>query len=257
MKETKFLAWSDTHVPYHDSKAVICALKVMEWFSPDEVIILGDFLDCSPVNRHERNNLKFREGKTLLADYKVANNLLDVIQQSTNKVTYLQGNHEIWVDKMIDENPELDGLINVEQGLELKARGIKYLPYNVPYKLGKLYFVHGLFTGAHHAQKHVDAFGCSVAYGHLHDVQMHVKVSPVDVEDRHLGISLGCLANKNPQYMKNRPNNWVHAIGIGTVRSDGTFNIEPIIINDGVATISGRTIRWNEKASGKGKRSRA
>ena len=100
-----------------------------------------------------------------------------------------------------------------------------------------------MYTGQHHAKKHVESYGRSIVYGHVHDVQSHIKVSPIDVKDKHIGLSLGCLAYKNPHYMRNRPNNWSHALGVGMVRSDGNFNIDPVIICDGVASYAGKTFR--------------
>lgn len=231
----------DTHVPFHDRAALECALAIQRWYKPDETIILGDFLDCSPVSRHNRAALQEREGMRLAKDFEQANAILDIVQANSLKTVYLCGNHELWINNFVSEQPELEGLVSLELGLKFKERKIKFLPYNVPYRLGKLAFTHGLYTGQNHAAKHVNAYGCSIVYGHLHDVQLHVKVSPVDVNDKHLGLSLGCLAEKNPHYMRNRPSNWVHACGVGLVRSDGTFNIDPIIISNGKASYAGRT----------------
>jgi predicted phosphodiesterase len=231
------------HIPEHDKRALGTAIKIAKWYSPDEVIILGDFLDCGAVSHWNRTKIKDREGLRLAKDFTVGNEVLDSIQKFCPKITYLEGNHEFWVRDLITEQPELEGLIDVEVGLRLKERGIKFLPYNTRYQLGKLSFTHGLYTCQAHAKKHVQEFGCSIVYGHLHDVQLHIRCSPIDVDDKHLGLSLGCLAKKNPQFMRNRPSNWVHAVGVGTVRQDGCFNIDPVIISAGTASYAGRTFR--------------
>lgn len=243
MKETKFVAIPDCHIPDHDQKALSVALQIHKWYQPDETIILGDFLGCDSISHWNRKKIQTREGLRLAKEFKVGNDILDTLQEYSPKITYLEGNHEFWARDLIDEQPELEGLVDIAAGLKLDERGIKYLPYNTCYKLGKLSFTHGLYTCQHHAKKHVESFGCSIVYGHLHDVQMHIKVSPIDVDDKHLGLSLGCLAKKNPLFMRNRPSNWVHCVGIGTVRTDGTFNIDPVIISNGVATYAGRTFR--------------
>lgn len=251
MKETRFMAIPDSHIPSHDKEAMATALKIMSWYKPHTAVILGDFLDCAPVSHWLKQNSrnKTKEGLRLKNDFDLANGLLDkMIATGVKHLVYLEGNHEDWINDAIEKSPELDGLINLEIGLRFKerrAKGLKltHLKYGQCWNLGKLWFTHGLYTGMNHAAKHVAAFGRSIVYGHLHDLQLAVKVSPLDVRDKHLGLSLGCLADKNPQFMENRPNNWVHAVGVGMVRSNGSFNIDPVVISDGTATYAGKTFR--------------
>lgn len=242
MKETKFIAIPDCHIPYEDKAALNTALEIAAWYSPDEIIILGDFLDMAPLSHWNRKNIRERKNLNMANDFKRANEVLDRIQKiAKKKVTYITGNHERFCDDVLEEQPELEGLIDVAINLKLKERKIELIPLNHCYTLGKLSFTHGLYTGASHAMKHVTAFERNIVYGHLHDVQLCVKVSPLDVEDKHMGLSLGCLAAKNPGYGKNRPNNWVHAVGVGMVRSDGNFGIDPVMISKGKASYAGKT----------------
>lgn len=240
--DIKFIAWPDTHIPFHDPQAVRCALKILQWYQPDQVILLGDFLDCTPVSHWLLNHKKTTEGMRLEKDFKAGRVLLDKIQQETGKLVYIEGNHEDWIRQAIDRQPEFEGLIDLSVGLRFDERpNFTTMVYGKHYSLGKLWFTHGNYTNQYHARKHVESFEHSVVYGHLHDVQMHIKVSPVDVNDKHMGLSIGCLADKNPQFMRNRPNNWTHCVAVGLVRKDGTFNIDPIIISNGVASYAGVT----------------
>lgn len=248
MPDTRFIAIPDCHVPYEDKRAVRTMLKVLEWYKPETVIILGDFLDCAPVSHWLKDRSKTKEGLRLKDDFAAGNKLLDKITTGVKHLVYLDGNHENWIVDAIDRQPELDGLINLNVGLQFeqrRAKGLKitHLDYGKCFQLGKLWFTHGTYTGVSHAKKHVESYGRSIVYGHLHDVQMHIKVSPIDIEDKHLGLSLGCLADKNPNFMENRPNNWVHAVGVGLSRSDGSFSIDPVLICNGVASYGGRTFK--------------
>ncbi len=246
-KVHKFVAWPDTHIPYHDPPSVATALKIVEWYRPETIVILGDFMDCTPVSHWLKEKKKTTEGMRLKKDFDVANKLIDkMTSYGCKHLVYLEGNHEDWIHDAIDRNPEFDGLINLEIGLkfdERRAKGLKItqLRYGKCWNLGKLWFTHGLYLNQSHAKSHVDNFGRSIVYGHTHTVQLHTKVSPMDVNDKHLGLSLGCLADKNAQYMENRPSAWVHALGVGAVRTDRTFNIDPIMISKGKATYAGRT----------------
>lgn len=247
MPSSKFILWPDTHIPHHDPDAVDCAVQIVDWWQPQILGILGDFLDCSPVSHWLKNKRRSAEGLRLADDYAVANKLLDRITKSIDHLVYIEGNHEDWINDALEANPEFTGLIELEHGLKFAERRRKHkitqLPYGQGYMLGHLYITHGTYTGVNHAKKHVESFGRSVAYGHLHDVQVATKVSPIDVQDKHMGYCLGCLCNKNPKYMENKPNNWSHALGLGEVRHDGGFNLYPIIICDGVASFAGVTFK--------------
>ena len=257
MDNIKFCVIPDCHIPNEDKPAMETALKIIQWYKPHTIVILGDFLDCTPVSHWLKENKRYRtkEGLRLKDDYDRANKLLDKITiPSVKHLVYINGNHEDWINDAIESQPELDGLINLDIGLKFKERrerGLKltHLEYGEFFNLGKLWLTHGTYTGTHHAKKHVESYGRSIVYGHLHDVQLYVKVCPIDIEDKHLGLSLGCLANKNPQFMENRPNNWVHAVGVGFLRKDGTFNIDPIIISNGKATYAGKTFSSSSSSS--------
>jgi predicted phosphodiesterase len=248
MPELKFMVIPDCHIPYHDVKAVATAVKLLNWYKPDTVVILGDFMDCAPVSHWLKNRNKTKEGLRLKKDYDVSNRILDQLTSGVKHLIYMEGNHEDWINDAIERSPELEGFIELEHGLKFaqrRAAGLKisFFPYGKCTNLGKLWFTHGIYTCMNHAKKHVEAFGRSICYGHLHDVQMYMKVSPIDVNDKHMGLSLGCLADKNPLFMENRPNNWVHAVGVGLVRPDDTFNIDPIIISNGTASYAGKTFK--------------
>jgi predicted phosphodiesterase len=252
-KTIRFIAWPDTHIPQQDTRAVDVAAQILEWWKPAELVILGDFLDCTPVSHWLRDRKKTTEGLRLRDDYNMANRLLDRLTRNLDHLVYLEGNHEDWIKDAIERNPEFEGLIELDLGLkfaERRERGLRitHLPYGKCYRLGELWFTHGVYTGVNHAKKHVDSFGRNVVYGHLHDVQMAVKVSPIDVEDKHMAMCMGSLCNKNPQFMENKPNNWVHAVGLGEVREDGSFNIYPVIICNGVASFAGQTFRSRVRA---------
>lgn len=254
-QNTRFFVWPDTHLPYHDPVAVDLALKILGWFEPHVVVILGDFLDCAPVSHWLKENRKSSEGLRLAKDFALGNRLLDDIVNISGceKLVFLEGNHEAWIDHAINKNPELEGLIDLDIGLKFKERrenglSLVHLKYGKVWNLGKhLYFTHGTYTNMHHAKKHVESYGRSIVYGHVHDVSSYVKVSPIDIEDKHIGLSMGCLSSKNPEFMRNRPNNWVHAVGVGTVRKDDTFSVEPIILAGGQATVGKESFRASKK----------
>lgn len=241
----KIIAIPDVHAPYQNDAAFQTALKLAKWYKPDRIVILGDFLDCNPLSSHSPDSIAHRASVSMAHEFGVGNKLLDSIASICQDIVYLEGNHEYRVDSYLDKNPEVKGLIEPEKGLcfrERRAAGqkIKHYEYNQCHREGNLYFTHGTYTGQHHAQKHVSMYGRSLVYGHLHDVQMHTHASPIDVSCKHAAISLGCLCDRNPSYMRNAPNRWVHCVGVAHIRDNGNFNIDPVIISDGVASYAGK-----------------
>lgn len=249
MIETKFIAWPDTHLPHEDPQAVKCALKILEWYKPHTVVILGDFIDFESVSHWMKDKHKSNEGLRLADDYKVGNELLDKITKHCKRLVYITGNHERFLEDAMERNPELIGTIELDKGLKFDERRKKgldiiYHPrYGDCHNIGKLWFTHGSYLGQHHAASHVNNYERSVVYGHTHTVQSHVKISPIDVEDKHIAISLGCLCKRNPKFMQSKPSGWTHCLGVGMVGANGDFGIDPVIISKGVARYGGKIFK--------------
>jgi hypothetical protein len=189
---------------------------------PDEVIIMGDFLDFEHLSSFAKTNLRSIEGKTLEADYRLGNQLLDELHTAapSARTVYLLGNHEHRVERYLDEHPQLRGLLEVRRGLRFASRGIREIrcyPDGEVYQLGKALFTHGLYTGASVAKKHLDAFGRCIFFGHDHGTGNYTAKR----FGRHslLAQSLGCLCLPDLSYMANNPSNWALA--------DTTFHFSP------------------------------
>lgn len=249
--ERNFL-FSDVHFPEHDDKAVDCAIKMMSDYKPHRIIIMGDFMDMTPVSHWLKDKQRVLENKRLMKEYEGANKLLDYIVSKAGsqlkEVVYIIGNHEYWVEMYIDKHPEIEGLLEVETNIKLSSKKVKltFVPLNDFFKLGKLYVTHGLYTNKYHAAKTLENVGKSVIYGHTHSIQMNSKAGMVD-DDKHVAMSIGCLCNKSPAYMKNRPHNWIHAVATVDVQPNGNFTPHIIPIYNGVATFNGKLFKSNKR----------
>jgi len=243
----KAILLPDIHHPHHDIAAWNAVLKFLKWFQPDIVVLLGDAMEMRAIDhwKREKGDLKSFEGIRLLYDYGLfEDEIMKPIEEllpNAEKV-YMGGNHEDWINKVINQNPQLEGMIELEKVLQLKERGWKWIPWvskdratntvRGVYKIGKLTIFHGHYTNIYHARKTADSYSKSTAYGHTHDIQSYTKVHVDDVGDYHTSQSIGCLCNKSPEFMRGRPNRWVHGFGVMYVRPSGHFNLYvPIIIN--------------------------
>lgn len=234
----RVLVQPDTHVPEHDVHAVNAFLKFAEWYRPHGYVNLGDFLENDSVSHWPARNPKPRR---LVPEIECARELLKKIDKALGPQCvykrFLIGNHEDFLDQMLVARvPEIvDGLdklgvdLSVRGLLQLKDLGYRVVPLNEILRLGDLHFIHGFYTPMHHAKKHLDVFGCNLAYGHLHDVQSYTGVS---VRGVHEAMSFGCLRSLNAAFMKGKPNSWSHCFGIVEYRIDGNYTrYAPIIVN--------------------------
>jgi hypothetical protein len=252
----KIVLLPDLHHPFHNKLAWKVVLVFLKWFRPDMVVLVGDALDMSAISHWEREkgNLKSFEGKRLKKDYLgFAKDILTPIEKACPKAEkiFMYGNHEDWQYQLVDQNPQMEGLVEIENVLNLKERGWKWIPFLIRgkhgsalrgrLKLGKLTVVHGEYTNKYHSNKTAETYLKSVLYAHTHDLQLFTKVTVEDPSDFHTCQSIGCLCDKSPQYLWGKPNRWVHAFGIVYLRDDGSFNVYVPIIIKGHFTYADKT----------------
>lgn len=207
-------------------KAVLEYAKDFTW---DECVIVGDFLDFNCISSHNEKKPRLNEAQRISLDYEVGNQLLDELQAALGKktkVVLIEGNHEYRMQRFVDACPQLEGSLEVEVGLNLETRGVKYVKFwsdGSVYKIGKACFIHGRHTNEFHAKKHVIEYGTNVFYGHTHDVQSYAQVLKGD-NKTIVGQSLGCLCVYNLPYMQGRPSKWQQAFAVFHFFPDGYFN---------------------------------
>ena len=247
----------DFHHPHINRPAVDAVFQFIRWFKPHAVNILGDAMNMDAVNHWKmaRGAKKYFEGKRLQKEYKAFDEdiltPLEKILPRDCERTFMGGNHEDWVDGLIEKLPQFEGMIEVEKSLRLEKRGWEWIPW-IRYdertdshmrgikQYGKLLVFHGQYWNKYHSAKTADSYSKSCAYGHTHDIQLYTKVT-VDDKGFHTAQSIGCLCNTSPEFLKGRMNRWVNAFGVLYVREDSMYNLYvPIIIN-GKFTFSGKT----------------
>jgi predicted phosphodiesterase len=251
MTTTKIQKWiviPDLHVPFTDTKSLAAVEKLMTDYQFDGYLQLGDLMDFNCISPHNINNLRAVEGQRILSDYKVAGQLLDRHQRMIGKnnpqakFIILEGSHDERIQRYINANPAVEGLLEVPTALGLDRRGIEWVPYwstGKIYKIGKAIFIHGRYCNDHHAKKHVMRYGCDVFYGHVHDIQAY---SLEQYGSTLIGQSLGCLCA--PQaYMQGRPDRWQQAVTIFEFLPEGNFQYQVIRICGHKCAYNGKVYR--------------
>lgn len=244
----RITAQPDTHMKHRDEAALGAMMNFLDHFRPHLHIIGGDLLDADGISHWPANALGPRR---FIPEVKDARRFLDALKSklcASGDIVYIEGNHEDWIRQaMVARMPEFfDGLDelglmpDLSGLLQLPERGIPLIPVNEIFKVGKLHFTHGLFTGPSAPKKHLSLIKGNIYYFHTHDVLTHHEPSMHGMIE---AASLGCLCRLDAPFLKGRPNNWVHAFGIFEVRRDGSFSFYCPKIFDGQFSFGGKVFK--------------
>lgn len=214
----KILVLPDIHVPYQNDEAIEAAIKLGEEFQPDEIVQLGDLLDCYTLSRYSRSAT--RHGN-IAEEIEQARDLLEMIKLRTGakKATFIEGNHEARIRKYImDKCPDLRDLkaLRVDHMLELADIGWDFIPEHKFYQVNDVFFTHGEYANMHSAKKHIDEYRVTVIHGHTHRITSRYHRG---LDKTIVGVEMGFLASFDVGAEFVKKANWQH--GVGTVLIDG------------------------------------
>lgn len=231
----RYIVLPDPHVPYHDRRVWDALLQYIEDHYWHGWICLGDLNDFDAVSHWNKSNIKKMSDSRLHKQYKASNQWLDELQLSVRHKNpdgpkdevLIEGNHDFWIERYVNEHPELEGLVEVEPQLKLQDRGIQWVRYwtdkqHKMFTKGHASFIHGEYVRDYHANKHADVYGTNIFYGHLHDVQSHSRVA-LGHDKTYVAHSLGCLCSYDAEYLGGRPTKWQQAFGVFHFMPDGHF----------------------------------
>lgn len=205
-KLIKFVAVGDNHGDMVDKDVASEFFKFLRWFSPDEVIHLGDNFDFRSIRRGAGRK---EEDESLVADVKAGKDFIS----RTQPTVFLNGNHDDRLDQIINGSTHgmmVDYCHDLQQNIRshLKKNGCKKIyDYHADlgvHTLGKVKFVHGYTCGKDAVEEHAIHFadqGGALIMGHLHSIQQ------VNAKKHNgaVGFSGGCLCQKKAMaYAKNR-----------------------------------------------------
>lgn len=245
----------DCQVPYEDP----IAMRAVELYVADnrfdEWVDLGDFMDFDFLSRHNEGKHRLNANKLLKEHYDYGKMVLDRRLSALHKnnpgakMTMIEGNHDYRAETFLDKNPNLEGMLEVEEGLGLKERGIQWIRFwrdGTAYRIGKALFVHGRYVSKYHAAKMVETYCENVFYGHVHDVMEFPKV--MHGRDKVVvGQSLGCLCRYDQAYIKENPKNWEQAFAEFYFLPTGHFTYYvPRIIQGRFVAPNGKIYDGNE-----------
>jgi hypothetical protein len=230
----KFAFLTDLHWGYqtvgghktstHDPKAIKAVLSFLADFKPHTIILGGDVLDCGLISHHSKGKPGRKEGFRLLADAKECRaNVILPLEGLATDLRFIEGNHEDWLNDMVEEDPALEGLVDIRSLLHLEKW--TFIPQGKGTSLGKLHFIHGdqiVGGGANKAQKAVADYERSVRFGHFHTYQAFTKTSAMDLHPK-TGVAVPGLCRNGLAYAKGAPSRVLQGFGWGYVEDGGNY----------------------------------
>ena len=245
----------DSHGSHVDEAAMAAMLRDAAGLNVNEIVLIGDHMDCGGTfNAHQRtytNELT----ESYEDDAGACNRLLDGLAKACPKARgwYLEGNHEQhverWASRQFVSRKDAEGLLAryaPAAVLRLRTRGITYIKRSEFYmglsipgtiRLGKCFFVHGISHSKNCAERHLNRFGASVVFGHVHRSQS--VVSRTVASDGHGAWCPGTLAKLQPLYRHTEPTEWTHGYGLQFVTREGRFMHLNVPLIRGESLLSG------------------
>jgi len=238
MKERVGLIY-DPHIPY---LAYPTAINYLKNLHPKltKLVIGGDFVDFYKISffKNSPNRMSFQD------EILIARKELKKLRQQFPKIPidYIEGNHEVRLHRHVLENaPHLLWNNKIEDMLHLGARNINYIS-NIsrmckgqePYKLGKLYVLHGhekkiSFGAINLARLMYTKAKTNVIFGHHHKSDWSLVKK---LDGTHEGCwAVGTLGQLSESYQP--INDWNWGFAYVNIFDDGDFEVHnKIIINN-------------------------
>ena len=220
LTERKVLVIPDSHFPYVEQALWHALLKTALRWKPDEVIILGDFVDFDAFDNH-RKDFKRRPGypldklfqEAIDSGYEALRDLRQAVSQAS--IVFIPGNHEQHLEReLLTHFPQAKGvvrpgddrpLMSVPYLLRMDELHIEYLgapdaigpDYPFAYHdiipgVGGLFAIHGEIVrpiGGMSAYQHLERYGFqrSIIMGHTHRMGIVRRRNRVGIEAGYMG----------------------------------------------------------------------
>ena len=153
----------DTQIRPGDDFAFLDAIgRYAVEMKPDIIVHLGDFADMPSLSSHDKAGSKSMEGQRYKADIQASKDAMKVLLSPVRaeqkrlietkrarwkpRLVMLGGNHEHRINRAIQNDPKLDGLISLGD-LEYEKSGWEFVPFLQPIVIEGIAFCHYFVSG--------------------------------------------------------------------------------------------------------------
>lgn len=237
----------DLHIPHHDEAALDCVLRAYNYLKPQEVVVLGDWMDCEQFSSHGVQSMaELRAHRFLEDEVAPTNEVLDKLQKFKNKLVFVEGNHEWRIERWAAKwggrlGADFYKLMAPRKLLGEGRKNFTWIPYMDDlshYEITPalknstaLWAIHGWSHAKRAAAIHLEkALTVSIVHGHTHRAQSYAKRIP---ETGHVlkSWSPGCLSKLQPLYRINNPTEWTHGFSLVYVGKHSWTDYTVSIVN--------------------------
>ena len=252
MKPTLWVAAYDLHYPKTHWRTWRAMMNFMKQNQVAGFIFGGDQFHNDSISHHTKGRPGLRSKSAYRRDESgfesgILRPLEELLQEYVPKV-WIIGNHDRWESDLIEEQPELEGVLERTIRLRLKERGWVIVPNGRSFRHGKLTCIHGdqlagfgNQVSAYHSKKAIDNYCQNVLYGHFHSPQSFTRILPVNQTQKWMAHCAPIVGNTNPSYMRNRPTAWLNGFVIIEYHGKaGNFNLYPVVVVEGRFSYGGK-----------------
>lgn len=222
-REGRYLIFADTHIPYHNPRAIETMVAFAKELEVTDILILGDFIDCYQLSRFEKSPVL----RNFKSEVDTAKQVLDYLSSELDPqtITYKLGNHEERLEHYIYRHaPALFGVEGLTWGalIDAEARNITLIKDKRPVTCGRLFMIHGHEYSKNMLSPVNPARGvflrlheCAIV-AHSHVPSNHAEPTAAD---RIISCwSIGCTCDLHPLYQP--MSRWTLGFGLLDVTKD-------------------------------------
>jgi len=216
---------------------------------PDVIIFLGDHWDMSSLSTYDKGKKSF-EGRRYLKDILAGNKGMDAFMEPIareqarlrrNKkevwkprLVFLMGNHEDRIDRAIECDAMLEGILDFEAQSNLKKWGWEVYPFLEVVVIDGIAYSHYFTSGV---------MGRPVSSARLMLTKKHMSCVMGHVQDRDIawarradgtqmtGLFAGIFYQHEEEYLTPQTNNSWRGIWVFNEVQDGSFDELPVSLN--------------------------
>lgn len=206
---------------------------------PATVVMLGDLFDMGSLSSYDKGRKSFI-GRTYRADVDSGidfnDRLWGIVRKAKKRMprkVALIGNHEQRIDRTIDLQPELEGVISyADFDLERYYDEVVHYEGSTPgtIEIDGITFGHYMVTGVsgrpisgeHAAYTHLTKKFTSCVVGHSHCADLSIRTKPDGT--KVMGLVAGCYLDYDPDWCGNASDLWWRGVVVLRNVDNGTYD---------------------------------
>jgi hypothetical protein len=240
------------NAPGHPTDHLVALSNYLMYHKPSWVHDLGDWNDNKAAGRYESDAAKGLHERDVMADLKWAKDCNDILWSKVDKhnrkanrqrryeprKTRTLGNHEQRLNRLIEKEPWLKGLIFNENNFNEKKHGIECFKFLEIISISGVWFSHyfpqsadgnvkQMYRGQSNARLQVQRLANSSIAGHNQGMSTHLQTTPAK---RMRGVIAGSFYQHDEDYMGEDGNNYWRGILHLRNMKNGDFDMQDISI---------------------------